>query len=53
MQPPPDHAHMTQMDIDIVSYVATFISKSVKQKTIACIAFGDILGEASALGLIQ
>ena len=31
MQPRPDHAHMTQMDIDIVYYVATFISKSVKK----------------------
>ena len=43
-----DHAHTTQKDIDIVYYVATFISRSV-EKTVACIAFGDILGDISAL----
>ena len=32
MQPRSDHAHMTQMDIDIVYYVATFIFKSVKKQ---------------------
>ena len=40
----PAHTHMTQMDTDIATYTST----SVKE-TVTCIAFGDILGEVSAL----
>ena len=43
-----DNAHMTQMDSDIVYYVAGFTSKSVK-RTVPCVACDDILGEESAL----
>ena len=46
--PRPDHAYMTQMYANIVYYVANFISKSVKKEVI-CVAYGDILGENSAL----
>ena len=46
--PQPDHAHMTQMDLDIVYYVAGFISKSVK-KAVTCVACGDILAEKATL----
>ena len=46
--PLPDHAHMTQMDTDIVYYVAGFISKSVK-KAVTGVASGDIFGEISSL----
>ena len=48
--PRPDHAHMTQMDANILYYVAGFISKSVK-KVVTCVASGDIVGENSALEL--
>ena len=30
--PRPDHAHMNQMDADILYYIASFISKSVKKQ---------------------
>ena len=40
------HAHMTQLDEDIVYYVAGFISKSVK-KAVTCVTCGGILGENS------
>ena len=43
-----DHAHMTQMDADIVYYVAGFTSKSVK-RAVAYVACGNILGKESAL----
>ena len=33
----PDHTHMNQMDADIVYYIASFISKSVK-KVVTCVA---------------
>ena len=46
--PWPAHAHMTQMDVDIVYYVAGFISNIVK-KAVAWVACGDVLGENSAL----
>ena len=32
----PDHTHVTQMDVNIVYYVAGFISKSVK-KAVTCV----------------
>lgn len=44
MLPQPAQTHMTQMDTDIATYTST----SVKE-TVTCIAFGDILGEVSAL----
>ena len=44
----PDQTHMTQMDADIVYYVTTFISKSVK-KEVTCVTCDDIFGENSAL----
>ena len=46
--PRTDQAHMTQMDADIVIYVAGFISKSVK-KAVTCVACGNNLGENPAL----
>ena len=49
--PRPDHAYMTQIDTDIVFYVAGFISKRVK-KAVTCLACGDILGKNSALQII-
>ena len=46
--PQPNQAHMTQMNADIVYYVAGFISKSLK-KAVTCVACGDILEENSPL----
>ena len=35
----PDHTHMTQMDVNIVYYVAGFISKSVKKQLLVLLVF--------------
>ena len=35
----PDHTHVTQMDVNIVYYVAGFISKSVKKQLLVLLVF--------------
>ena len=44
----PDIAYLTQMDADILYYVAGFISKGVK-KAVNYVACADIVGENSGL----
>ena len=46
--PWPDHVHINQMDADIMYYFTGFIFKTLK-KAVNCVAYGDVLGEISAL----